>query len=41
MQDQRNLLLTIRYQGTNYHGFQVQKNPLTDSQVLQDALDAL
>ena len=41
MQDQRNLLLTIRYQGTNYHGFQVQKNALTVSQVLQDALEAV
>ena len=41
MQDQRNLLLTIRYQGTNYHGFQVQKNAFTVSQVLQDALEAV
>lgn len=41
MQDQPNLLLTIRYQGTNYHGFQVQKNALTVSQVLQDALEAV
>ena len=37
----RNLLLTIRYQGTAYHGFQVQKNALTVAQVLQDALEAV
>lgn len=35
----RNLLLTISYKGTNYHGFQVQKNALTVSQVFQDAVE--
>lgn len=41
MQTQRNLLLTLRYQGTNYHGFQVQKNACTVAEVLQDALEAV
>lgn len=35
----RNLALTIRYVGTNYHGFQVQKNAVTVCQTLQDALE--
>ena len=35
----RNLLLTICYKGTAYHGFQVQKNALTVSQVFQDAVE--
>lgn len=39
MAQRRNLLLTIRYQGTNYHGFQVQKNAVTVAQVLQDAME--
>lgn len=34
----RNLMLTLRYRGTNYHGFQVQKNGITVCQVLQDAI---
>ena len=33
----RNLLVTIRYRGTNYHGFQVQKNAVSVCQVFQDA----
>ena len=33
----RNLLLTLRYRGTNYHGFQVQQNGVTVCQVFQDA----
>lgn len=37
----RNLLLTISYKGTNYHGFQVQKNALTVCEVLQDAMQVL
>lgn len=37
----RNLLFTIRYQGTNYHGFQVQKNALTVAEVLQNALHSV
>ena len=34
----RHLVLTVRYRGTNYHGFQVQKNGITVCQVLQDAI---
>ena len=41
MSQSRNLLLTIRYQGTNYHGFQVQKNAVTVAQTLQDAMQAV
>lgn len=37
----RNLLLTISYKGTNYHGFQVQKNAVTVCQVLQAALESI
>ena len=37
----RNLLLTISYKGTNYHGFQVQKNAITVSQVLQSAVESI
>ena len=34
----RNLLLSIAYDGRNYHGFQVQKNAVTVEEVFQDAL---
>ena len=34
----RNLLLQLRYDGTNYHGWQIQQNALSVQQVLQDAL---
>ena len=34
----RNILLTICYRGSAYHGFQVQKNALTVCEVLQDAM---
>ncbi|GAA6513768.1 tRNA pseudouridine(38-40) synthase TruA [Merdimmobilis hominis] len=37
----RNLLLTIRYKGTKYHGFQVQKNALAVATVFQDAVEAV
>ena len=37
----RNLLFTIRYCGTNYHGFQVQQNGITVCQVFQDAVENL
>ena len=37
----RNLLLTISYKGTNYHGFQVQKNAVTVCETLQDAMQTL
>ena len=36
-----NLLLTIRYKGTNYHGWQVQKNALSVQEVLQNAIEKL
>ena len=34
----RNLLLTIRYDGTNYHGWQIQQNAVAVQQVFQEAL---
>lgn len=34
----RNLVLTLAYRGTSYHGFQVQKNAITICQVVQDAI---
>ena len=37
----RRLLLTLRYDGTNYHGWQVQKNACTVQQTLQDAAEAV
>lgn len=37
----RNLLLTISYRGTNYHGFQVQQNAVTVCEVLQNAMETL
>ena len=33
------LLLTLRYDGTRYHGWQVQKNAVTVQQTLQDAVE--
>jgi len=35
----RNLLLSLRYVGTRYHGFQVQKNALSVCSVFQDAVE--
>lgn len=35
----RNLLLTIKYDGSNYHGWQVQNNALTVQEVLQNAVE--
>ena len=35
----RNILLTISYCGTNYHGFQVQKNALAVCEVFQNAVE--
>lgn len=35
----RNLLLTISFDGTAYHGWQVQENAVTIQQTLQDALE--
>lgn len=37
----RNLMLTICFDGTNYHGWQVQQNAVTVQQVLQDALEKI
>ncbi len=37
----RNLLLTISFDGTAYHGWQVQDNALTVQQTLQDALEQI
>lgn len=37
----RNLLLTLRFDGTAYHGWQVQKNSVTVQQTLQDALETI
>lgn len=34
-------LLTLKYEGTAYHGWQVQNNAITVQQVLQDALQKL
>ena len=36
----RHLALSLAYQGTAYHGFQVQKNALTVAEVLQNAICA-
>ena len=33
------ILLTLRYDGTAYHGWQVQPNGVTVQQVLQDAVE--
>lgn len=35
----RRLLLTIQYDGSAYHGWQVQKNAVSVQQVLQDAIE--
>lgn len=35
----RNLLLTIQYDGSNYHGWQVQKNALSVQEVFQNAVE--
>lgn len=37
----RRLLLTLRYDGTAYHGWQVQPNAATVQETLQDAIEAL
>ncbi len=37
----RRLLLTLRYDGTAYHGWQVQPNAATVQSTLQDAIEAL
>ena len=37
----KRILLTISYDGTDYHGWQVQPNGITVQQVLQDSLEKL
>lgn len=37
----RNLLLTIRYDGSNYHGWQIQQNAVSVQQVFQSALEKI
>lgn len=37
----RNLLLTIQFDGTAYHGWQVQKNAITVQETLQDAFEQI
>lgn len=37
----RNLLVTIAYDGTDYHGWQVQPNGITVQQVIQDAVEKI
>ena len=41
MSEPRRLLLTLRYDGTGYHGWQVQKNGVTVQETLQNALEAV
>ena len=40
-QNQRNILLTLAFDGTAYHGWQVQENAVTVQQTLQDAMEAV
>ncbi len=37
----RNLLLSLMFDGTGYHGWQVQKNAVTVQQTLQDAIERI
>ena len=37
----RNIKLTIEYEGTNYHGWQIQQNALSIQQIIQDALSKI
>ena len=37
----RQILLKLKYLGTNYHGWQVQDNALTVQEVIQDALESI
>ena len=37
----RNLLLTLRFDGSAYHGWQVQENAVAVQQTLQDAIEAV
>lgn len=37
----KNYLLTITYDGTNYHGWQVQNNAPTVQKTMQDAIEQI
>ena len=37
----KNYLLTITYDGTNYHGWQVQNNAPTVQKAMQDAIEQI
>ncbi len=37
----RNILITISYDGKNFHGWQIQKNGITVQQVFQNALESV
>lgn len=37
----RNLLVELRYNGARYHGYQIQKNAITITEVVQDAIQSL
>lgn len=37
----RNVLLTLKYDGTNYHGWQIQENAVTVQQALADAIEKI
>lgn len=37
----KNLLFTLRYDGTDYHGWQVQENAITVQQTFQDAVERI
>ncbi len=39
--DKRRIMLTVAYDGTNYHGWQIQKNGITIEEVLNKALSDL
>ncbi|MEM1486278.1 tRNA pseudouridine(38-40) synthase TruA [Oscillospiraceae bacterium PP1C4] len=36
---ERHLMLTLKYRGTRYHGYQVQQNAVSVAQVIQDAVE--
>ncbi len=39
--EKRNILIEISYNGSKYHGFQVQKNAITIEEVVQDAIERI
>lgn len=39
--EKRNILIEISYNGSKYHGFQVQKNAITVEEVVQDAIERI